>query len=79
MTDVFQIAAQHGLWVGTTVVLGMALAACIRRDWSRMDRLEARIESLEKEYREVLRDTIDPCAKALRDNTKLVEKFLLGS
>ena len=77
MIDIFQVFADHGVWIGVSTVLASFLGAYVRRDWKRLDALEKRVARLEDELRLSYSSVIQPCQAVLATTNKLLEKFLL--
>lgn len=82
--SISQVVSQHGVNAGVLVLLASAVAAYVYRDWSRIQKLESRLEALETEVREKLGGVLLRMDKALRESTeqvtvskKIIEKFLL--
>jgi hypothetical protein len=70
--DAWSVLSQSGPLAGAAIVM---VAFFLWRDWRREMRLLDRVEALEKEQKEVLLPLVEQCAKAIAQNTVVMQRL----
>ena len=72
---VFETLAQYGALGVITLGLGAALWFLLKRQIASEDRLKNRVDELEKELKDYIRNDRDQLKSVVENNTKAVENF----